>query len=93
VAYEHIHNACYGYVGAGGAHIQGAFENVYFKKNSESKLPATACVNAVGYKIDFAITNKGDALTINADECNSGLRSAVDCIYGGEMDTKHFVMR
>jgi hypothetical protein len=83
VAYENIYNACHGYTRANGEHVQGAFGNLHFKKNSEAKLPATACVNSIGYKIDFAITNKGDALTVNADECNSGLGDAVSCVYGG----------
>lgn len=92
VAKYHATRACRGYT-ENGQHIRGAFEGTYFVSNSESNLPATVCVDNDGWHIVMQITNKGGAKTIGDYECVSGLTEAVDCLYGGEVDTSNFVMR
>lgn len=93
VASYHIDRACNGYPGSNGEHIRGAFENVWFKANVESNLPASVCINESGYKIDLQVTNKGEARILSPAECFKALRSLVDCLRGGETDTSRFWFR
>ncbi|KAK0105662.1 hypothetical protein ONS95_004189 [Cadophora gregata] len=91
-ARQHVRNACHGYW-EGSQFKNGAFQDTWFKSNSESSLPATVCINAVtnkvgGYHMVLQITNlQNNARTLSQTDCENGLMSEIDsCPAGGQSD-------
>lgn len=85
-ALYHAYRACYGW-DEGGRHIKGALENVYFKPSTESKSPATVCVNDSGNgHYIFQFTNLArEGQTLTGGNCWEPLTREINaCDKGGE---------